>query len=92
MDLVLAILVMGLPGYSWYKRYPIEKFCESIPPSATAESVLSEAESKGFITRNYIARRGEAMILNHQNPAWRFACIVKFQEGKVAGKSVIIAD
>jgi hypothetical protein len=56
------------------------------------DSMLDDAKAKGFLTYDNMAQRGEVLVVNQRRPFWRFACIVKFKDGKIADKKVITAD
>lgn len=90
--LVMLILLLGLAGFTWYKKRPIKAFCEQIPATATPASIIADARTKGFITFDNMAQKGEVLILNQRSPFWRFACIVRFKDNKLADKKVSTAD
>lgn len=90
--LLILFLFITLGVYTWHKKRPIIKFCDSISATATPDSILADAQAKGFITFNNMAQSGEVSVINQRSPYWRFACIVKFKDGKVADKKVITAD
>jgi len=90
--LAIIIIVLALEGFTWYKTRPINKFCDSIPTTATPASILADAQLQGFFAYDHMSQSSEISVVNQQSPFWRYACIVKFKDGKIVNKKVIAAD
>jgi hypothetical protein len=90
--LAIIIMVLALASFTWYKTRPINKFCDSIPTTATPASILADAQLQGLFAYDHMTQSGEISIVNQQSPFWRYACIVKFKDGKIVDKKVIAAD
>ncbi|GEM_PF-3463507 len=90
--LVVLILMLGLAGFTWYQKRPIQAFCDCISSTATPAAIIFDARTNGFIVFDNRAQRSEVLILNQRSPFWRFACIVTFKDGRPADKKVVSAD
>ncbi len=92
--LVIAVflLAVGLSGFALYKQRPLRSFCEKMPPSATAESIVEDAQRQGFIVLGEVSDNATIRILNQRSPFWRIACDVKLKNGCAVSKRVVAAD
>lgn len=87
-------IFVALAMYLWYTyRYPsMDDFCTSIPDKAPPELVLEKAKTLNLMVFDNLKAENRISVINHPAPFFRRACIVKFNNGQVAGKSVIAAD
>ncbi len=90
--LVMLVLMLGLAGFTRYKKRPIQAFCDRISSTATPEAIISDARTNGFIVFDNMAQKSEVLILNQRSPFWRFACVVRFKDGRPVDKQVTSAD
>ncbi len=93
MFVVSVLLLVGLMfGFTKYKMYPVETFCENLAPSSTIASIIKEKKRQGLIILGEVSRTGTVSVLNQKSPFWRFACEVELENGRIVGKHVVAAD
>ena len=90
----VAFALLVLMGYTLirYKSHSMEAFCESVPLTATPQSVLAQAEAQQFRANDQVETRGIVAVFNQRSPYFRFACNVAFKDGHVIGRRVLAAD
>ncbi len=91
--LAVVLLFASLHVFGIYKRYPVDQFCSSVSSTDTEQSVIRRAKEEGRYFLPMSSSNESIMVFNHQAPPmWRYACVVKFDNGKVSSKRVIAAD
>lgn len=88
----LMLLVVGLFGFLLYKKRPLQTFCKNLPPSATAKSIVEDAQKQGFIVLGEVSDNASIRVLNHRSFFFRSSCDVKFKNGRMESRSVSAAD
>jgi len=88
----LMLLVVGLFGFLLYKKRPLQNFCKNLPPSATAKSIVEDAQKQGFIVLGEVSDNASIRVLNHRSFFFRSSCDVKFKNGRMESRSVSAAD
>jgi hypothetical protein len=96
LALAFVIVVAGFLGLGfgleWYYRTPLQRFCGSIPPSATLEAVYGAAKEEGFFVFDPKLESKSLSILNHRSFIFRYGCEVEFANDKPVSKEFFVAD
>jgi hypothetical protein len=92
LTLALVFVVAGFMGFTRYKQYPMETFCNSVVPGQMPDAVMARAAELGYPAFNAIEARGVVAVLNHKAPYFRFSCEVEFQSGRAIAMRVRAAD
>jgi len=91
LSAVVLLFVIGY-AFNFYKRYPADRFCSNVSSTDTEQSIIQRAKQEG---RHFLPSSNSSssvLVFNQVAPAWRYACVIEFSEGKVSGKRVIAAD
>jgi hypothetical protein len=92
--LPLALLALGALAFVNHFIHPVTAFCKGVGQSDTSQGIIDRAKSKGLFYARWQGN-DDVWILNkplEAAPYFRFACALKFKDGKVTGKEVIDAD
>ncbi|MDG9670083.1 hypothetical protein ONV78_20270 [Hahella sp. CR1] len=89
---IVAALIGAVIALRWGLEHSIQTFCEDLPQGALIETVIQEAEAKGFIVMRDGAASDRLSILNHQAPFFRVACQCEFSDGRLQTKRRLQAD
>jgi hypothetical protein len=89
---VVAILLLPfvlLYAYIAYKQHPVRSFCSGLHESATPEEVVALAERRfGPVPHD----SDEVLVVDVGPPVFRFACDVRFKNGKIVSKDIVDGD
>jgi hypothetical protein len=87
----MVLVVSAMLLYGWFEERPAEQFCSEMTPSATPESVVALARSRGLPAHEYANEHPHLIVVdNHESPFFRFACRITFAAG--GAKAVAGAD
>jgi hypothetical protein len=75
----IVLLFFAMLLYVWFDERPTERFCSDVKSSATPESVISLARSRGLPSHEYANQHPHLIVVdNHDSPFFRFACRITF--------------
>lgn len=89
----ITILVALVIGFTAWKKYPLETYCNDLEVGADFDVAVKLAHESGLKTpflKNDTKNR--LMIFNHRAPYFRFACEAKFKDGELISVSSFGAD
>ena len=94
LNVLAAIALVVIAGllFDFYKRNPVDAFCEQLPTSATPQEIISLANAAGLWVNPLYENKDSIWVFNQRAPWWRYACIVELQNGRIFSKQFMAAD
>ena len=90
--LLVSLLFGSIFGFVKYKSYSVDSFCNNVAETDKPEEIVSRARALGLFPVEWEGAN-DIWVFNQEGPPmFRFACKVKFVNGKVSKKEVIDAD
>ena len=88
----MALVVLAGLLFDFYKRHPVDAFCEQLPALATPQEIVSLANAARLWVNPLGENKDSIWVFNQRAPWWRYACVIELQHGRAVTKHVMAAD